>query len=317
MYTEIEHHHIFKALLSSTPAIIGVKDLRGRYLVVNEQYKRLFNHELTQFIGKTLDEALPDYNLDNAKNDDWASLLHGKPSTIEESVMISGVETYFLTVKFPILNDEGNIFALGIIATDITERKLMEQKLAQANLQLEQKVDEISALKEKLYQQSIRDPLTNLFNRRYLNTALAREMRLANEKNDSFSVVMIDLDNFKALNDKYGHLFGDQVLQNFSQLMLSQLDSRQLLARTGGEEFMLVLPRTSATQAFELTEKLRELYSSMAHQHNNQNVFSSFSAGIAEYPNNSSDLQALLNHSDEALYKTKELGRNNTIIYKN
>lgn len=316
MYSETEHQHIFKALLSSTPAVIGVKDLRGRYLVVNEQYKRLFDHELTDFIGKTLDEALPDHNLSNAKNDDWASLLGGKPTTIEESVLIKGKETFFLTVKFPILDDNGKIFALGIIATDITERKIMEQKLAQANLQLEQKVSEISELKERLYQQSIRDPLTNLFNRRYLDNALTREIRLANENDDKFSVVMIDLDNFKGLNDQYGHLFGDQVLQNFSQLMTSQLDSRQLLARTGGEEFMLVLPRTSAAQAFEITENLRELYAKMAHPHNGQNVFNSFSAGIAEYPTNAEDLKSLLQRSDSALYTTKGSGRNKTIVFK-
>ncbi|NVK22323.1 MAG: GGDEF domain-containing protein [Kangiellaceae bacterium] len=318
MYSSEEHSHIFNALLSSAPAIVGVKDVFGRYLVVNDQYSRLFGSELSSFIGNTAADLLPQDLVDTIQQDDLEVIMTGKNVVVEQSVMVNNDKRTFLTIKFPIRDADNNVFATGVIATDITERKRIEIALEQANQELEQKVHEISMLKEELYKQTIRDPLTTLFNRRYLDDALEREMRNADKEGAPLSLVLIDLDNFKkSINDKHGHPFGDQVLKNFADLLKSQMAPRQLVGRLGGEEFMLLLPHTNAQQAFELTEKLRHQYENMAHLHEGEAVYNTFSAGIAEYPKDADTLRAFIKVGDDALYATKDAGRNCTIISSN
>lgn len=321
MYDSHEHGHIFKALLSSTPAIIGVKDILGRYIVVNEQYSRLFGHDLGSFIGQTADNLLPIELVETIQKDDLKVILSGSNIVVEQNVIVEEENRTFLTIKFPIRDGEDKIFATGVIATDITERKQIELALEKANQELEQKVREISKLKEKLYKQSIRDPLTKLFNRRYLDDVLERELRNAEKDQHSLSVILIDLDNFKLINDKYGHPFGDQVLKNFSELIVSQMGHRQLAARLGGEEFMILLPNTKAKEAYQLAEKLRVMYENMGHQNSdcqqkgNHYVYNTFSAGIAEYPNDADNLRSLIKACDDALYSTKDAGRNCCVTF--
>lgn len=316
---------ILDALLQSSPAAIGIKDLHGRYLLVNQKFSSLFSLSQDQFIGKTSHEV---FNLDIARNyhqDNIEVLQTGKPLVVEYNIMVDGLERFFMVNKFPIFDSDnkGKVFATGIIAVDITESKNSEFAMTRLNERLQSKIHEVSELKEKLYKQTIHDSLTKLFNRRYLDEALEREIRKAEKEQSPLSIVIIDLDNFKLINDQHGHPFGDQVLINFANLVQKQMKVRQLAGRLGGEEFMLILPRATAFEAYSLTEKLRCQYKALNHNHSlNQNpqapaVHNTFSAGVAQFPEDATTLNSLIKAADDALYSIKNTSRDCVITFNN
>lgn len=186
--------------------------------------------------------------------------------------------------------------AAGELLSSVSE----QISLALANLQLH----------ETLRYQSLRDPLTGLFNRRYLETTLDRELSRAERRRGSLSVIMGDLDHFKRLNDTYGHDAGDRVLQEFAELLRTFTRSEDVACRYGGEEFLLILPDTPAEvclrRATELCAAVREL---MPAAHGEEKIRVTGSFGVASFPQHGRTRQELIARADAALYRAKRNGR--------
>ena len=164
------------------------------------------------------------------------------------------------------------------------------------------------ALREKLRGQALRDPLTGLYNRRYMEDALERFARLAEREGREFSVIMIDLDHFKRLNDQFGHAKGDAVLRDSAALIVHQLRETDVACRYGGEELIVLLPDCGLEMAASKAEQIRMSIESLS-QANGARV--SASLGVASTPAASSkDLIAL---ADAALYQAKQEGRNRVV----
>jgi diguanylate cyclase (GGDEF)-like protein len=144
-----------------------------------------------------------------------------------------------------------------LILRDITKRKTIEDSLNQANRELERRINEIQILQNKLKEESIRDPLTRLYNRRYMEDALKREFAHATRDGYPVSIIMADIDHFKRVNDTYGHSAGDEILIQLSQLFVSNFRVEDIVCRFGGEEFLIVMPETSAETAFLRVDGLR------------------------------------------------------------
>jgi len=166
-------------------------------------------------------------------------------------------------------------------------------------------------LRDSLRQQSIRDPLTGLFNRRYLEETLERELSRAGREKQTIGVVMIDIDHFKQFNDAWGHEAGDRVLRDFGALLRHHVRGGDIACRYGGEEFTLILPNAS----IEVTsERAQNLLNAVAGLHHDgaapagQTI--SISMGIAIFPSHGSDGAELLRAADTALYQAKHAGRN-------
>jgi diguanylate cyclase (GGDEF)-like protein len=165
-------------------------------------------------------------------------------------------------------------------------------------------------LREHLVAQSIRDPLTGLFNRRYLEETLLMEQRRAQRAKSAFGVVMFDLDRFKALNDQYGHEAGDAALQAFSKVLQAQSRAGDIACRYGGEEFTLVLPGASLEVSLARAERIRASLAANATNEAGAALALTVSAGVAAYPEHGDNGPALLRAADEALYRAKHNGRN-------
>ena len=162
------------------------------------------------------------------------------------------------------------------------------------------------ALREKLRTQSLRDPLTGLYNRRYMEDALDRYLSMAERTHDATSVIMIDLDHFKALNDEHGHAKGDAVLRDVAAQLVGALRPADVVSRYGGEELMVILPACPLEDALLKAETLRGRVESLTEAHGAP-VSASF--GVACVPRTSSktDVVAM---ADAALYAAKQAGRN-------
>ncbi len=162
----------------------------------------------------------------------------------------------------------------------------------------------------KLQEDSFRDPLTNLYNRRYLEEFLLQQLAGYHRSGQPFSVIMADIDHFKDVNDKYGHPAGDAVLKDIAALMLLHSRDTDLQARYGGEEFLVVLPQTSIAQALLVAERMRMAIASHPFPEIPASITSSF--GVAEVQRGDS-IESLVKRVDSFLYCAKLAGRNQCV----
>jgi diguanylate cyclase (GGDEF)-like protein len=165
-------------------------------------------------------------------------------------------------------------------------------------------------LREKLRNQALRDPLTGLYNRRYMEDCLQRFVRLADRENREVSVLMVDLDHFKKLNDEHGHAFGDAVLRDTAMAIVGGLRETDIVCRFGGEELVVILPDCNLDRAETKAEALRLRVEALSQTHG---AAISASFGVAAVPYTSTGVTDLLAAADAALYKAKQNGRNQTM----
>ncbi|BDV43821.1 hypothetical protein GURASL_27440 [Geotalea uraniireducens] len=172
-------------------------------------------------------------------------------------------------------------------------------------------------LRETLRDQSIHDALTGLFNRRFMEEALAREISVAQRRGSAFSLIMIDLDHFKRVNDTFGHDAGDTLLREFGIFLLSNVREYDIACRYGGEEFICILPETLPEHAEERAEELRDRIAARRFEHLGRALGRvTMSIGVAAYPHHGSTKDRLFKAVDEALYRAKEDGRDRVCLAK-
>ncbi len=190
----------------------------------------------------------------------------------------------------------------------------LEAELVQANARLDALATENSVLHEKLIQQAIRDPLTGLFNRGYLDETLTRELARADRDATPVSVIMLDLDHFKYVNDMHGHAAGDLVLKELGKLLRQQSRISDIVCRYGGEEFLALLPGMPLDVAIRRSEQWRSAVEGMRVTCEGNEVQVTVSIGIAMYDHHS-DRDELLKSADKALYAAKDKGRNCVAVW--
>lgn len=194
--------------------------------------------------------------------------------------------------------------------------------MVDANLRALQQMVELASiriaglnLRTILEHQSIRDSLTNLFNRRFMEIALDRELRRAVRHQKPLAVLMLDIDHFKQLNDTYGHEAGDVVLREVAGIMRQAVRSEDTVCRYGGEEFVAILPELGTDDALSRAESIRHMVSELRLYHRGEALREvTISIGVAVYPHNSDSADQLLSLADRALYEAKHLGRNRVIL---
>ena len=169
-------------------------------------------------------------------------------------------------------------------------------------------------LREKLADQSLRDSLTGLFNRRYTEETLEREIARAKREAAALGVLMLDLDHFKRFNDDFGHDAGDTALREAANVFVESVRTSDVVSRVGGEEFLVVLPGASLEATFRKSEAIREELKGLELFHRGRRLPPlTFSAGVAAFPGNGETPEALLRAADTALYEAKRAGRDRTI----
>ncbi len=170
-------------------------------------------------------------------------------------------------------------------------------------------------LRARLEHQSIRDGLTNLFNRHFMEISLDREVRRATRNNTDLSILMLDVDHFKKFNDTHGHEAGDCILREVSEVFRQSVRSEDIVCRYGGEEFVIILPETSQDAAMERAEAIRKRVGQVR-VHFRSEVLGelTISIGVATHPQSGTTLDELLRSSDRALYAAKRAGRDQVVM---
>lgn len=189
------------------------------------------------------------------------------------------------------------------------------------NLELQQEIEERKRAETLLEDLAIRDPLTNTLNRRQFSMLANSEIEKASRQNHPLSALMIDIDNFKEVNDKFGHLVGDHVLTSVAAVIQSILRESDIVGRYGGDEFAILLPETSETRAFEVAERLRNAIGQAKFEGPNGSLNVTISLGVAQLakPRKKAGtvLDELQHQADQALYAAKRAGRNQSHTFRN
>jgi diguanylate cyclase (GGDEF)-like protein len=189
-------------------------------------------------------------------------------------------------------------------------------ELEKAKAQIKSQLEEIRGLQLLLREQAIRDQLTGLFNRRYLIETLERELARAQRGNYPVSLIMVDLDHFKNLNEHYGHRVGDLVLQSLGKMLLVKTRLGDIPCRYGGEEMVIVFPEVNAEVTAQRAEHLRKSFEELLFDNAGLSIHVTLSAGVASFPEHAADLESLLHCAELAMSAAKAAGRNCVEIYK-
>lgn len=236
--------------------------------------------------------------------------------------MLSGVLGVWLVAEPALHPDTGpwttgwSMFTLsmflGFFAQDGFVRAL---KLYRQRMQLQQQVEEIQLLRDQLTEQATRDSLTGLFNRRMLDEKLPQLIAQAAEQKAPLTTMLLDMDHFKSVNDRYGHAVGDQLLSVLARHMLKFSRAQDLAFRYGGDEFLLVFTNTPLHVAQQRAQDWCAAFGSQPQRLDRLTLLVTLSCGLASFPEHARDVQTLLERTDLALYRAKSQGRNQVATY--
>jgi len=311
-----ESHAQLQATLDAIPDLMFEVNAEERILNFHASRQTELYIPPEVFLGKKFAQVLPD---------DIAQIVHGALAQAAEHgtsfgsiyslPMPNGIRWYELSIA-AMSNSQLEDARFIILARDITERKKIEDELELANNVLQAHVREIEELHVNLREQAIRDPLTGLFNRRYLQETINREVSRAQREGKTIGFIIMDLDYFKQVNDMYGHKAGDMVLQKLGGLIIRHLRTEDIPCRYGGEEFTIMMPGASLESTRERAKKLLRQINEMEVMYDGAKIKITASMGVSVFPDHGAGEEDALICADRALYRAKQLGRNQVFVYQ-
>ena len=245
----------------------------------------------------------------------WPSLLRHCRSQEDKEVLMTLCQKPFKHINFRLRQlhgKHGQPIGKLVLLRDVSAEYETKIELHKANQFLESRLREIEALQDQLQEQAVRDGLTGLFNRRYFDEMMQSEIAKAKRANTPLSVILIDIDHFKRVNDTYGHQAGDCALQVFADLIRSSIRSSDIACRYGGEEFIIALPGLTLEGAYRRAEQLRIAFKETQIQFQEHTIQATISSGVGSVPEYLGNQDGLISQVDKALYLAKEKGRDRT-----
>lgn len=234
------------------------------------------------------------------------------PRVSNKTVEINGITKHLLIETCPLeLGENGEEKVVQILIKDQTELVETQKALELKNLELAQ-------ANELLAKLSITDKLTNLYNRRYFDEALQKELERALRSGHSLALLIFDVDKFKNYNDTNGHMAGDELLTELAAVIKDSIRGIDIACRYGGEEFVVLCPETNISQSLIVAERIRINVEKYPFKHREKQPLGcvSVSIGVSAIPENTTSGPELKTQADEALYHSKETGRNRTTVYQ-
>ncbi|PHS31532.1 MAG: hypothetical protein COA92_08150 [Sulfurovum sp.] len=323
----------FKNLLDSIPDPVFMKDENLRWIYGNPVILNLYNIDKDNYIGKTEDQLLPEEFAESCMESDRQAVAKRTISKSEEQARDSDEELHYYEVfKVPSYNNpHGEFSGLIGVGRDITERKEAQEALESENRLRKEHEESLAHLTETLEQQvkertlelenekkkaerlAYIDTLTGLQNRRafYKNSFMIDQK--ARESLCTYSVIAVDIDNFKTINDTHGHAVGDEVLQHLANIITDTLSDSDIHGRIGGDEFTITLVDTYIDDAVDLAKNMCSKISDISSYPGKKDIPITASFGVSQFNIDSLSFEDILANADEALYQAKTSGRNKVI----
>lgn len=234
-----------------------------------------------------------------------ARLIADWTPTTQASAFVTAMSVLHLCTYLLVLTYGAYRAAVGASA--------LRRELRQSRQDLAQRLSQVESLQERLREQAQRDPLTGLYNRRFLDAFMERELAQSRRESRNFALLVIDIDHFKRINDSFGHLAGDQVIRDTARLIEASARSSDTVARFGGEEFVVVMSMATTQGARERAERLRQSFESEPSHFEGLTIAHTLSIGVAEFPRDGGTQDELVSRADAALYEAKRGGRNRVV----
>jgi diguanylate cyclase (GGDEF)-like protein/PAS domain S-box-containing protein len=311
-----QHVRQLSQAVEQSPASIVITDTDGNIIYVNPKFTEVTGYSYEEALGKNPRILKTDVTPVQVHVNLWETLCSKKVWRGEFcNRKKNGVLYWEFASISPILDRNGEITHYVAVKEDITERKQTDLALRAANQQLSLQLDEIQKLQAALREQAIRDPLTGLYNRRYLYETLGQEIARAQREDLPLSIMMLDFDHFKDFNDQYGHAAGDAILQSLAGVLLCCTRKSDTVCRIGGEEIIIAMPNTPLELAQQRAAELVEEISKEKIPFEGEWLSITVSIGVAAFPEHGETINAVIRAADHAMYRSKEMGRNRATVY--
>ena len=294
---------LFRTFMNASPFLSYIKDAAGRLLFYNRSYAKHFGISEYAWLGRTDEQLWSRAMTASIRPQDHVVMSGGRTVEAEEKLRTSdGGITVWKTYRFPCFDSSGNLLLAGL-AMDVTEEQERKQEL-------ERSQDELQAVNEQLRRLSMTDELTGLRNRRAFEERLVLEFSMSRRRKRDLAVLLIDVDDFKTINDRWGHDAGDTVLRRLGAILRTTIRLPDLVARYGGEEFVVLLPESGVDAANGFSRRLMKRIEGETWDHAPVTV----SIGLAALHDSLLNGFQLVSLADEALYAAKRAGKNRVVI---
>ncbi|MCF7838153.1 MAG: diguanylate cyclase [Candidatus Marinimicrobia bacterium] len=307
-----DHAEILFRAVEQSPSAVLITDAAGTVEYVNEQFCRMTGYPRAEALGRKISLLKSGEMPASFYAEIWRALQAGQDwSGVFHNRRKSG-ETYweYATIS-PVRDAGGRLRHYLKIAEDITERKRLEQELVTSYAKVRAQAEALRASQRKLRHVAGRDALTGLLNRRGFAAAFRQTATLAERQAGVMGLLVIDLDNFKFINDRYGHVAGDYALKACARLFLKELRQSDIVCRYGGDEFLVALPLSPMAETSRAAERLLNAVRRRRFRFEQIRLPLTISIGAAcSAPGAPLALEPLLREADHALYRAKQSGRN-------
>lgn len=295
---------LFRAFMNASPFLSYIKDAAGRLLFYNRSFAQRFGVSEYAWLGRS-DEQLWSRKLTRSvRSHDLEVMAGGKMVETEEHIRnLDGTISSLRSFKFPCHDSAGNMLLAGV-AVDVSEEVAYKAELERYHRELEEANDQLRRL-------AVTDELTGLRNRRAFEERLVMEFSMARRRKRDLSALLIDVDDFKMINDRWGHAAGDEVLRRLGLILRTTVRLPDLPARYGGEEFVVLLPESGEESAMGLARRVMQRVATEDWEHEPVTI----SMGMAAMNESLENGFQLVELADDALYAAKRAGKNRVMVH--
>ncbi len=301
---------LIHTIMDNSQDTIYFKDTNSKFILNSKAHAIQFGlSDPKEMVGKSDKDFFPDSFTEKALRDEQEIMRTGVPiiGRIEKWVKDNGEIVWFSASKYPLFDNQGNIVGTWGTSRDISALKNSENEVQRIN-------QELALANAKLKKISVMDELSDLFNLRYFYEVMRKTMMMFSRVQkrgvpSTFSLVLIDIDNFKKINDVYGHLVGDQAIYHVAQTLKRASRSSDDCFRYGGDEFAIILPDTDKAEAIRVAERLRKIVEKSKMRSGDTWIELTICLGIATYTCQS-DPMDIIQEADKKLYESKAKGKN-------
>jgi diguanylate cyclase (GGDEF)-like protein/PAS domain S-box-containing protein len=308
---------LYGTIFDSTVAAIGITDLQGKYQVVNPAWCHLLGYSAQEAKGLYVNDVTPEEDRSGSENN-FSRIVNRELSSLRLSRRYLRKDGRIFWADLhvsPIIGKNNEVVGIVGVFVDIDRQVVAEENLQEMNAQLTLANIELQLAMEDLNKLARRDALTGLYNRRVLQDILDQEIQRARRSKRGLAVALADMDDFKSINDGYGHDVGDMALLELARVLRKEIRTTDFVGRWGGEEFLFIFPETSCKGALQVIERVRQSVEKVNLIAENKAVRLSVSIGLS-YHSENHDSEKIVIEADKAMYQAKQAGKNRCIFFQ-